>query len=125
MTTATFQLTANDAYAFRRVLSKMDVPADLNLSPLARLMLDTLDPLNNTAHWQMLQEMVTRDHQIMQQVLYIDPKAQPPDTLKDPDELYVPPLPKLLNCMTSSLQQQMVSDTSTVTAPAGSNRNHR
>lgn len=90
----TLQLTPNDAYAFRRALSKLDVPDDLPLSPVAKLLLETLDPLHNPAHWQMLQEMVTRHHPIMQQVMVVDPTSQPPDDPKDYDELYVPPLPK-------------------------------
>jgi len=49
MNTNLLQLTPNDAYAFRRVLSKMDVPDDLNLSPLASLLLNSLDPQNNPA----------------------------------------------------------------------------
>ena len=88
-------LSPNDAYAFRRVLSKMDVPVDLELSPVVRLLLKTLDPQNNPAGWQMLQDMVTQDHEIMQQIMYIDPKTDPPaPEKKKPDELYVPPLPK-------------------------------
>lgn len=88
------QLTREDAYAFRRVLSKLDVPADLNLSPVAKLLLETLNPQENPAGWQTLQEMVTKDHQIMQQVMYVDPKAEPPQDSKDCGELYVPQLPK-------------------------------
>jgi hypothetical protein len=88
------QLTIEDAYAFRRVLSKLDVPADLKLSPVANLLLETLNPQENPAGWQTLQEMVTKDHQIMQQVMYVDPKAEPPADSKDNGELYVPPLPK-------------------------------
>ncbi|MBZ0292774.1 MAG: DUF3987 domain-containing protein [Anaerolineae bacterium] len=88
------QLTREDAYAFRRVLSKLDVPADLNLSPVAKLLLETLNPQENPAGWQTLQEMVTKDHQIMQQVMYVDPKAEPPQASTDCGELYVPQLPK-------------------------------
>ena len=90
----TMQLTREDAYAFRRALSKLDVPADLKLSPAAKLLLETLNPQENPAGWQTLQEVVTKDHQIMQQVMYIDPKAEPPQDSKDCGELYVPQLPK-------------------------------
>ena len=94
MNATTLQLTPDDAYAFRRVLSKMDLPNDLKLSAVATLLLDTLDPLHNPAHWQMMQDMVTRDHRIMQQVMFIDPTGAPPEDPKDGAELWVPPLPK-------------------------------
>ena len=88
------QLTPNDAYAFRRVLSKMDVPDDLVLSPLANLLIKSLDPQNKPTGWQTLQDIATQNHEIMQQIMYIDPKSPPPspDT-KCNDQLYVPPLP--------------------------------
>jgi hypothetical protein len=76
MNTSSFHLTPNDAYAFRRVLSKLDVPDDLILSPLANLLLKTLDLHNNPAGWQTLQDIATRDHHIMQQIMYIDPSSQ-------------------------------------------------
>jgi hypothetical protein len=88
------QLTREDAYAFRRVLSKMDVPEDIKLSPVAQLLFDSLDPMNNQTGWQTLYDMVAKNHEVMQQVMYIDPKAEPPEDLKACDELYVPPLPK-------------------------------
>ncbi|NJO20395.1 MAG: hypothetical protein HC838_10650 [Spirulinaceae cyanobacterium RM2_2_10] len=88
------QLTREDAYAFRRVLSKLDVPEDVKLSPVAQLLFDSLDPMNNQIGWQTLYDMVAKNHEVMQQVMYIDPKAEPPEDLKVRDELYVPPLPK-------------------------------
>ena len=94
MNATTLQLTPDDAYAFRRVLSKMDLPDDLRLSAVAKLLLETLDPLHNPAHWQMLQDMVTNDHRIMQQVMFIDPTSAPPEDPRDGAELWVPPLPK-------------------------------
>lgn len=94
MDTASLHLSPNDAYAFRRLLSKMAVPDNLELTPLASLLLRTIDPQNNPAGWQMLQEIVTRDHQVMQQVMYMDPRADPPTPEKKPDDLYVPPLPE-------------------------------
>lgn len=94
MNTNLLQLTPNDAYAFRRVLSKMDVPDDLILSPLASLLLKSLDPQNNPAGWQTLQDIATQNHEIMQQIMYIDPKSPPPKPeTRSNDELYVPPLP--------------------------------
>ena len=72
------QLTREDAYAFRRVLSKLDVPEDVKLSPVAQLLFDSLDPENNEAGWQTLYNMVSKNHEIMQQVLYVDPLAPPP-----------------------------------------------
>ncbi len=87
------QLSPNDAYAFRRVLSKLDVPDDLELTPIARLLLTTLDPQHNPAGWQTLQDIATGDHQVMQQIMYIDPKSTPPAAEKPVDEQFVPPLP--------------------------------
>ncbi|MCB9452457.1 MAG: DUF3987 domain-containing protein [Anaerolineaceae bacterium] len=87
------QLSPNDAYAFRRVLSKLDVPDDLELSPIARLLLTALDPQHNPAGWQTLQDIATGDHQVLQQIMYIDPKSAPPVPEKPVDELFVPPLP--------------------------------
>lgn len=91
--TPTLQLSPNDAYAFRRVLSKLDVPDDLELTPITRLLLNTLDPQHNPAGWQTLQEIATGDHQVMQQIMYLDPKSAPPVPEKPVDELFVPPLP--------------------------------
>ncbi|GAB4528888.1 MAG: hypothetical protein OHK0046_48250 [Anaerolineae bacterium] len=95
MSSSQLQLSSNDAYAFRRVLSKMPVPDDLALSPVVRLLLTTLDPLNNPAGWQTLQEIAIRDHEVMQQIMRIDPKSPPPvpDT-KSGSEVYVPALPE-------------------------------
>lgn len=91
---STPSLTPNDAYAFRRILSKMDVPDGLELSPLTDLLIKTLDPQNNPAGWKTLQDIAVRDHQIMQQIMYIDPHSDPPKPEKPPDDhLYVPPLP--------------------------------
>jgi len=87
-------LEKNDAYAFRRIFAKMDVPTDLKLSPIAQLMVDTLDPANNQTGWQTMYDMVSKNHEVMQQIMYIDPKAEPPKDLKACAELYVPPLPK-------------------------------
>jgi len=84
MNTNLLQLTPNDAYAFRRVLSKMDVPDDLVLSPLASLLIKSLDPQNNPAGWQTLQGVATQNHEIMQQIMYIDPKKPFEKCIKRP-----------------------------------------
>ena len=90
----TLNLSANDAYAFRRVLAMMDVPDDLVLSPVARLLLQTLDPQNNPEGWQTLQKITTSNHDVLQQVMFLDPNADPPAPEKPCDELYVHPLPE-------------------------------
>ena len=88
------KLTREDAYAFRRIMAKMDIPEGLTLSPVTRLLIDTLDPVNKKDGWQTLYDMVMRDQSIVEQVMFIDPKAELPADLKVCDELYVPPLPK-------------------------------
>ena len=82
-------------WPFDVVLSKMDVPDDLGFEvPLANLLIKSLDPQNNPAGWQTLQDIATQNHEIMQQIMYIDPKSPPPKSeAKDNGELYVPPLP--------------------------------
>jgi len=72
------KLTLEDAYAFRRIFAKMDIPEGLALSPMARMMIDSLDPVNNQAGWQTLYDMVANNQAIMQQVLYVDPTTSPP-----------------------------------------------
>jgi hypothetical protein len=88
------KLTREDAYAFRRIFAKMDIPEGLELSPIARMMVDTLDPVNNQTGWQTMYDMVSNNHEVMQQVMFIDPKVDPPTQSEACDELYVPPLPK-------------------------------
>lgn len=110
MNTDVLQLTPNDAYAFRRALSKMDVPDDLILSPLADLLIKSLDPQNNPVGWQTLQDIATQNHEIMQQIMYVDPKSPPPKTeSKDNGELYVPPLP-----VNAQLSDDLIADASNV-----------
>lgn len=88
------KLTREDAYAFRRIMAKMDIPEGLTLSPVTRLLIDTLDPVNKEEGWKTLYDMVMRDQSIVEQVMFIDPKGELPADLKVCDELYVPPLPK-------------------------------
>ena len=88
------KLTHEDAYAFRRIMAKMDIPEGLTLSPVTQLLLDTLDPVNNEKGWHTLHEMVMRDQSVVEQVMFIDPKADMPKPAQDCSELYVPPLPK-------------------------------
>ncbi len=75
------KLTQHDAYAFRRVLSKMDIPQDLTLSPFVQALLSQLDCIHIDQHHQFVQRLISADAEMQQQVLYIDPKAPPP-----PDE---------------------------------------
>ena len=70
-------LTEQDAYALRRALSMMDVPTELNVSPLVESLLATLDWKNNPAHWSLLQQIVTHD-----------PDDQRPNFARRSDELH-------------------------------------
>lgn len=80
-------LNVQDAYAFRRVLSRMDVPENLQLSPLAQALFDALDPANNPAGEKILTDMLSKNQAMMEQVMYIDPKAPPPP--EEDDHEYV------------------------------------
>ena len=80
-------LTKHDAYAFRRILCKMDIPEGLDLSPIAKLLIDTLDPMNNATGWNTLKDMLSRDLTITEQVLFIDPNSPPPR--EEADHTYV------------------------------------
>ena len=104
------QLSPGDAYAFRRLLSKMPLPDDLQLSPVTRLLLDTVRPLESDLGWQTLQAIATSDHSVMQQIMFIDPKAPPPaPPVSLHGEQYVPELP-----LTARLSDELIASAATV-----------
>ena len=87
-------LTEHDAYALRRAVSMLDIPAGLTLSPLVELLLASLDWQHDRAHWSILQQILTRDPEVSAQILRVDPNAPVPTSSKSADDAYVPPLPK-------------------------------
>ena len=54
-------LTEHDAYALRRAVSMLDIPAGLTLSPLVKSLLASLDWQHDRTHWAILQQILTRD----------------------------------------------------------------
>ena len=87
-------LTEHDAYALRRAVSMLDIPAGLTLSPLVESLLASLDWQHDRAHWSILQQILTRDPELSAQVLRVDPNAPVPTSSKSAEDAYVPPLPK-------------------------------
>ncbi|MBK8034735.1 MAG: hypothetical protein IPK17_35580 [Chloroflexi bacterium] len=71
-------LTEHDAYALRRAVSMLDIPAGLTLSPLVESLLASLDWQHDRAHWSILQQILTRDPELSAQVLRVDPNAPVP-----------------------------------------------
>ncbi|MBE2271504.1 MAG: DUF3987 domain-containing protein [Anaerolinea sp.] len=87
-------LTEHDAYALRRAVSMLDIPAGLTLSPLVESLLASLDWRHDRTHWSILQQILTRDPELSAQVLRVDPNAPVPTSSHSSEEAYVPPLPK-------------------------------
>src|SRR5215216_2061305 len=87
-------LTEQDAYALRRAVSMMDVPTELNVSPLVASLLATLDSKHNPAHWSLLQQIVTHDPTVSAQILRVDPTTTLNTNVDDKDETFVPALAK-------------------------------
>jgi len=85
-------LTEHDAYALRRAVSMMDIPAGLTLSPLVESLLASLDWQHDRTHWSILQQILSRNTTISAQVLRIDPNGALPTAAKVNDDTYVPPL---------------------------------
>jgi len=69
----------------------MDLPEEIQLSPLARVLIDALDPMNNPDGWQKLYDMVIKNQALVEQIMMIDPKAAPPHEEDDHDyvEAYI------------------------------------
>src|SRR5664279_2236080 len=87
-------LTEQDAYALRRAVSMMDVPAELNVSPLVESLLATLDWKHNPVHWSLLQQIVTHDPGVSAQILRVDPSITMNTHDEAKDEPFVPTLAK-------------------------------
>lgn len=86
-------VTAQDAFALRCAISLQPIPNEIKPSPLLAGLLSTLDWQNNPDHRLILQNLVTTQAGLLEQVMKVDVKAPP---VEEPicDELYVPPLPK-------------------------------
>ncbi len=87
-------LSEQDAYALRRAVSMMEVPIELNISPLVELLLSTLDWKNNPAHWSLLQQIVTHDPTVSAQILRVDPTSAVSTNDEGKAETFVPALAK-------------------------------
>ncbi len=102
-------LTEQDAYVLRRAVSMMEIPTDLNVSPLVESLLATLDWKHNPAHWSLLQQIVTHNPQISAQILRVNPTSALNTNAEDKDETYVPALPK-----SAQLSDKLVAASETV-----------
>lgn len=72
------ELTRQDAYALKCAVSRQPIPQEITLSPVLKLLLDGLDTINNPEDWSFVQNLVTRDSTVLQQVMQEDPTAPPP-----------------------------------------------
>jgi hypothetical protein len=87
-------LSEPDAYALRRALSMMDIPAELKISPMVESLLEILDWKQNPAHWSLLQQIVTHDPVVSAQVLRVDPTLSMKNEEKAYEKTFVPTLGK-------------------------------
>ncbi len=87
-------LTAQDAFALRCAISLQPIPNEVKPSPLLAGLLSTLDWQRNPDHRMILQNLVSTQAGLLEQVMKVDPKGKPPVDEPICDELYVPPLPK-------------------------------
>lgn len=87
-------LTAQDAFALRCAISLQPIPNEVKPSPLLAGLLSTLDWQGNPDHRLILQNLVSTQAGLLEQVMKVDPKGKPPVDEPICDELYVPPLPK-------------------------------
>lgn len=81
-----------DAYALRRVIARMDVPNDLQLSPMVQAIIAAND-CKTPDGWNALSNIIAADPDVQSQVLAIDPK-QPPTINHGTNRIPVPALPK-------------------------------
>lgn len=72
------QLSRQDSYTLRCALSKRDLPEGVKPSPFVQLVLAGLDVKNNPDHWNILQNIVSRDDDVLRQVMAEDPMGPPP-----------------------------------------------
>jgi hypothetical protein len=87
-------LTAQDAFALRCAISLQPIPNEVKPSPILAGLLSTLDWQGNPDHRMILQNLVSTQAGLIEQVMKVDPKGKPPVDEPICDELYVPPLPK-------------------------------
>jgi hypothetical protein len=87
-------LTAQDAFALRCAISLQPIPNEVKPSPILAGLLSTLDWQGNPDHRMILQNLVSTQAGLLEQVMKVDPKGKPPVDEPICDELYVPPLPK-------------------------------
>ena len=89
-------LTIQDAFALRCAISLQPIPNEVKPSPILAGLLSTLDWQKNPDHRLILQNLVSIQPGILEQVMKVDPKGQPPVPVDEPicEEFYVPPLPK-------------------------------
>jgi hypothetical protein len=88
-------LTAQDAFALRCAISLQPIPNEVKPSPILAGLLSTLDWQGNPDHRMILQNLVSTQAGLLEQVMKVDPKGKPPVDEPICDELYVPPLPKV------------------------------
>jgi len=87
-------LTAQDAFALRCAISLQPIPNEVKPSPILAGLLATLDWQKNPDHRLILQNLVSTQSGMLEQVMKADPKGKPPVDEPICDELYVPTLPK-------------------------------
>ena len=87
-------LSAHDAFALRCAISLQPIPNEVKPSPLLAGLLAALDWQGNPDHRMILQNLVSSQAGLLEQVIKIDPKGKPPVDEPICDDLYVPPLPK-------------------------------
>ncbi len=88
------QLTRQDAYALKCAISKQDIPAGTKLSPMLALLLQGLDYKDNPDHWALVQTLVAKNMEVLQQVMKEDPSQPPVAPETRTDGVRVPELPQ-------------------------------
>lgn len=87
MTYAQFQFTQQDAFAFRRALSGLDIPEDVRLSPLAKVMIEELARNKDDNSRTSLERILYTDVNVRQWIMSLDPEKRP--TCQQDDMAYV------------------------------------
>ncbi|MBE0689000.1 MAG: hypothetical protein IH587_02615 [Anaerolineae bacterium] len=71
-------ITSTEAWALKRVMSRMDIPDDVSLSPTIRAIVSANGPRR-----QIIESMMQNDHGLRDAVLAIDPNSPAPDDTFD------------------------------------------
>lgn len=92
------QFTEHDKYALRRVMTRKEVPGDLQLSPFMDMLLKSYN-LSSKEDYINLVDVTTRmfgrmDDVTQRDILKIDPNAPAPEVKKAEQSVYIPHLPK-------------------------------